>query len=411
MVYDSRWLPLAAALVAVVCPAGTRAADDPTLGADLPGLLAHAEQHNPELHALALEHEAATARADAAGALEDPALEIEQRDVNEMSSTRLLVTQTLPLWGKRSLRSSAARSDAASAGFERDDRRAELRLGITESYARYWHAARSLGLIDELDGTLRALEELAHARYAASLAPQADAIKATVERTELARRRIAYEAQRESSAAALNAALGRPIEAPLAAPREPPPSPAIAPLGQLASRLVAQHPAIAARRATAQGAELSERLVRRGRYPDVTLGIAPIRSGGSFETWDALLGVTLPLQQGRRRAEEREARLRREAAEARREATEAGLLGELATTWAELRSVDRQGTLLRSTLLPQAEASYRSALAGYQVAAVDFTTLLEAQRQWRQSRLDLLEAEEQSHMLSARIARLAGEDR
>lgn len=409
--YDSRWLPLAAAIVALACPSGTRADDDPTLGADLPGLLAHAEQHNPGLHALALEHEVATARADAAGALEDPAVEIEQRDVNEASSTRLLVTQTLPLWGKRGLRSSAARSDAASVGFELDDRRAELHLGITESYSRYWHAARAGELLEELAGTLGALEELARARYAAGLAPQQDALKATVERTELSRRRIAYDAQRESSAAALNALLARPIDAPLAAPREPPPAPAVPPLEQLASRLVARNPAIASRRAASQGAELAETLVRRNRYPDVTLGVAPIRRGGSFETWDALLGFTLPLQQGRRRAEEREARLRREAAEARREATATELLGELGSTWAELRAVDRQSALLRSTLLPQAEAGYRSALASYQVASVDFTTLLEAQRQWRQSRLDLLEAEEQSHMLAARIERLAGEER
>lgn len=410
--YDTRLLPSAAAFAAAAWLSGAAAADETALGSNLPGLLAHAEAHSPELRALSLEHQAAEARAAATGRLEDPALEIERRDVSEIGSTRYLLTQTLPFWGKRSLGREVARSEASGIGFERDDRRAELRRRITESYTRYWHAAQSLQVLAELDETLGALEELARTRYASALAPQQDAIKATVERSELVRRRFGYETQLGRSASTLNALLGRAIDAPLAAPREPPPpAPPLPPLERLASRLAANHPALAARRAAAQSAELSERLVRRKRYPDLTLGVAPIQRENASDTWDAMLAFRLPLQQGRYRAEEREARLRHEAAEARREATETELLGLLASAWAEQRAADREAALLRSTLLAQTETNYRSALAGYQVAAVDFTTLLEALRQWHRSRLDLLEAEERIHILTASIERLTGETR
>ncbi|MFO1428231.1 MAG: hypothetical protein U1F11_14935, partial [Steroidobacteraceae bacterium] len=73
------------------------------------------------------------------------------------------------------------------------------------------------------------------------------------------------------------------------------------------------------------------------------------------------------------------------------------------------RSSGRQAQLLGGTLLPQAEANYRSALASYEVAEVDFGTLLESLRQWTSSRLELLDLQLQNQIAAARIARLTGE--
>jgi outer membrane protein TolC len=414
-----------ALLVAMLAPAN--AAEPAALDASEPGaselgasegsLLAYAEAHSPELAAMSFERDAAEARAASAGRFDDPMFELELQDIDSDSfslspsaagSTRYLVSQSLPFWGKRGLRREVARSEALRASKLRDDAALTLRLRIGERYAQLWYATRTLETLDELSQTLQALEALAQARYASGLVPQQDAIKVAVERTELARRRLDLEGLQARSAASVNALLARPVDAALATPRAPPPVRRVDDLATLQTRLRDVHPALAAQHASEQSAALTERLVRRNRYPDFVLGVAPIQMDRSLEAWDVMLGFNLPLQRGRRRAEEREAQLMHRAAEARTAALTTELTGMLGEAWAQWRSAQRQTGLLRDTLLPLAEASYRSALESYQVAAVDFTTLLEALRQRTASRLDLLEAELEMRMRALEIERLAG---
>ncbi len=83
---------------------------------------------------------------------------------------------------------------------------------------------------------------------------------------------------------------------------------------------------------------------------------------------------------------------------------------ELGQNWAALDALREQGQILRSTLLPQVELTFESALVGYQTGRVDFATLLDAQRQIRRTRLDLLKVELEQQMRLAEIERLVGED-
>jgi outer membrane protein TolC len=51
-----------------------------------------------------------------------------------------------------------------------------------------------------------------------------------------------------------------------------------------------------------------------------------------------------------------------------------------------------------------------SALASYRTGRVDFSTLLDAQRQMRRTRLDLLKIELEQQMRLAEIERIVGEE-
>jgi outer membrane protein TolC len=99
-----------------------------------------------------------------------------------------------------------------------------------------------------------------------------------------------------------------------------------------------------------------------------------------------------------------------DAAAARREATAAQLQSELGQNWASLEALREQAQIVRSTLTPQVELTFESALASYQTGRVDFTTLLDAQRQIRRTRLDLLKVELEQQMRLAEIERIVGED-
>jgi DNA repair exonuclease SbcCD ATPase subunit len=107
---------------------------------------------------------------------------------------------------------------------------------------------------------------------------------------------------------------------------------------------------------------------------------------------------------------EREAERLTEAARARSEATANQLLAELGEALAVLAGLRRTETLTEAILLPQAELAFESALAGYETGRVDFATVLDAQRQIRRTRLELIRNRAEQQMRLADIERLVGED-
>jgi len=66
--------------------------------------------------------------------------------------------------------------------------------------------------------------------------------------------------------------------------------------------------------------------------------------------------------------------------------------------------------LIADSLLPQSELTFRSALAGYESGKVDFATLLDAQKQIRQAKLNQVAAGMNAQMRLAEIERIVGED-
>ncbi|MCU0940574.1 MAG: TolC family protein [Burkholderiaceae bacterium] len=98
------------------------------------------------------------------------------------------------------------------------------------------------------------------------------------------------------------------------------------------------------------------------------------------------------------------------AAAARREATLQRALGELGSALAQLAGAREMERLTEASLLPQAQVNLEAALAAYETGKVDFATLLDAERQVRQTRLAIVAAQVEAQMQLAGIERLIGED-
>ena len=77
------------------------------------------------------------------------------------------------------------------------------------------------------------------------------------------------------------------------------------------------------------------------------------------------------------------------AAESHKNAAEQQLRAISKKRAAPICWLNHSSNLLSNTLLPQAQLTFRSALAGYENNKVDFTTVLGSIRQIRQLRLDL----------------------
>jgi cobalt-zinc-cadmium efflux system outer membrane protein len=392
---------------------------EPPLGATVPGLLEWVEQHNPELTARQYETDAAEARVQPAGALPDPTFRIEWQELSrgdssllpgQAESIKYTLLQALPFWGKRDLKRAVAEADVEQARARRRALAAELRARVKTTFAQYYQAWRAAALTDEMLLLLREIENLARARYTNGLAPQQDVLKAQAEQTTLRADWIAREAEQRQARARLNAVLGRLATAPLAEPRALPDLPKPAALAGLEERVRRTNPLLLAQSAQITAAEQTQRLVEKNRYPDLTVGVSPIqRKGHQFDRWELMLEVNIPLQQETRRSQESEAAALLAAAQARQEANTNQVLGELQEALAGLEAARRQFQLLKTSLLTQAELTLQSALVNYQTGRVDFTTVLDAQRQIRQVRLDYLKAEAEQQIRLAEIERLVGE--
>ncbi len=393
-----------------------------TPGATVQSLLDYARGANPEFAFMQREADAAAARVVPAGNLPDPVVAIEWRDITRdgeggpnllparVGSMKYTVRQMLPWPGKLDLARAAA---AASADQSTQATRAmwnELAMKLKVAQARRVELAQRNAIVREIDSLLAQLESISRARYAGGLAVQADAVRALSERTMLRGELIAIAADTRSADAQVNALLARHPDASLAAPAVITTTATAPDFAALSTRLRERSPELAADAARQTSAERSRELTYRNRYPDFALALSPIQKRNRLADWELMFEVTIPLQQGTRRAQEREAEAMVAAATAKREATLQRALGELGTALAQLRAAQEMNHLLDTELLPQARINLQAALAAYENGKVDFATLLEAERQVRQARLSIVKTQFEAQMRLAEIERLIGEE-
>lgn len=412
-----------AAAVWLATPAMAASAE-PLPGGSVESLLDYARERNPEFAAMRFEAEAAGERAAAAGSLPDPKLQIEWRDITKMNSqnptlspsrvgaTRYQIMQDLPWFGKRDLQRDIARLEADGAKGLSYGTWADLSSRIKAGYAQYYAVHQTEGLTREIIDLMARLETITQARYAGGLAAQPDAIRAQVEQTNLKNELIALDNEKRTIQARLNMLLARPAQAPLAAPDRlrPLPQPARLDYAALAERVQARNPQLFTEEARLQAAEKNRDLVYKNRYPDIAVGVAPMQTGGSVKEWELMFQMTIPLQQAPRRAQEREAQAMLAAAQSRKQSAANQVLAELSENLAALEAARRTEMLLANSLLPQAELTYRAALASYENGKVDFATLLDAQRQIRMAKQSQVKAQAESQARLAEIERLLGEE-
>lgn len=375
-------------------------------GADLDALVAHALSQHPALAAASRTAEASRARIDSAGALPDPRFQLELMDAtNAMSgrsasilpgdvgTTRYKITQPLPFPGKLELKTDIARAGASEASAMQDATRVELTARVKRAYAQHYLALAQGRIIRENLALLEALEPIVLTRYGVGVVPQQDAIQVQSEMTRLRVDLIDARRRQQAAAARLNATLLRPADAPLAPPAGLPETPEHLDLSGLRDKMQGSSPELAQTRAALSGADAQRALTYRDRYPDMAIGITNNRPRDGVDTWDLMVEVTIPFQQSARRAREREADHLVAAADARIENARSVLEARLGDAWAGYESNGESAQLLGDTLLPQAQAAYAAAEAGYETGRVNFNTLIEAERRVLSTRLALLDAQ------------------
>ena len=299
-----------------------------------------------------------------------------------LGMNQIQLTQMIPIAGKVGLAADVERARAAAAAAQADDALWAERSRAAMAFYELYTADHSIRIMQESQRLLRGLVRTTETMYAVGDAGQADVLRAQVELARMAEELIRMEAMRSSAAGRLNAIVDNPVDRPVPPPMEPRWEGELPPTDSLLALALAR-PMLLAGAATVSAAGAGERLAGREIWPDLEVGLQygwrPMEDGTEHMV-SVMLGLRLPIWAGSRQGSmRREATAMREMATADLQAMEAETRGRVSELVAAVGRARRLRTLYRNTVVPQAEATFSSALAAYRVGGVDFMTLLDAQ--------------------------------
>jgi outer membrane protein, heavy metal efflux system len=386
--------------IAVVCAAAlTAGAQEAAAPTPLAALLEEARQKNPALQVALHQQTAASHLQKQASALPDTQVIVQQLNVgsprpfagytnSDFAYIGLGAAQEFPWPGKRELRSQVAELEAGSARAQTE----VVKRGIEEQtkivYFRLAYLQQTLVILLRNDKVLGQMEQVAESRYRVGQGSQQEVLKAQLQHTKILQEINLHHREQGELQAQLKQALGQPQMSPdivTEALRERPlPADTQAMLGQVSEG----NAEVAVRKQMELKSAKQIELANKEFRPDMGLQFMYQNTDRQFRDYYMFtFSMTLP-NRGRRRAELAQALAQQRAAgseleaEVQRRAAEVKEQLVLAQTSAEQLKIYREG------LMPQAEATFRAAMASYQANRQDFETLLS-------SFLDVLKFEEE----------------
>ncbi len=415
-----------AALLVLSTPARAgepRSAAGPALGASVEELLAIVHRMNPELAAMALEAEAAAARVEASDKLPDPKFTLRYDEwprsgsgyapsLSRFGTMKYELSQEIPLGGKRDLKREQALAEHRGIQSQRQATALEVAMRVKIVYAEYHQAHMAIEQLGTVKGVVSRLGQFALSRYGQGLGTQLDTIQAELERKELDAELVRMKLERRQAGIRLNALLNRPADAPLVEKPKLRPVPPAAKIdaASLVERARQANPALQAQHAKIDAADRGRDLADRLWYPDLEVGVGVVQKSSGLDSYEAMVGINIPLQWGLRRAQQSEATAMASAARSRLTQAERQLESDLHEAAASFQAAQEREKILRTGLLPQAETALQSANKAYELGLAEFVTVLEAERRLRNTYLDRLKIQLEQQARLAEIERLIGGD-
>ena len=333
-------------------------------------------------------------------------------DVLSMNQVQLM--QTLPIAGQLGIASRVAESQATAVGYRSQGVRWEVRLRVASAFFDLYQTDQSVAVAVNTRRLLEDIGRTAEAMYRVGEGRQADVLRAHVDIARMTEEIERLRANRRAMEARLNGLLDRASQTALGdavLPTFPEQLPATDSLEAWALR---ERPILRAGTAEVQAAELQTILARRAIWPDLRLGVQfgqRSNAMGTDRMGSLMVSASIPVFAGSRQLRARdEADAMYAVAQAELGAMRAETRGELGEVLASLRRARTLRALYTNTVLSQAEAAVRSALAAYRAGTVNLMTLLDNQTMANRFRQELfaLEADEGKswvtlEMLTARM--------
>ena len=358
--------------------------------------LAKARRNNPSLARIKAAAEALAAVPSQVGSLPDPvigfnvmSLPVDHFDTRkeDMAQIGFGISQTIPFPGKLALREQAATYEAQAAAYTEDEWRLSLLSDVKTVWWQLFYLDRLLEITDNNRTLLQQLVDVAGTKYEVGDGLQQDVLLAQLELSKLLDRKIKINGMRGNAAASLNALLDRStndtVQVPTKLPLQLPNIYDDQALYQLAETY---RPLLASEREKVNAAKSKLDLAKKEILPDFNInaayGARDNMPDGSRRSDLLSFGISMnvPIFYGQKQAQgvnQSTSELMREQYalkdqwnEVRKQISQAGN---------NFRRAKEQVLLYETGIIPQAQQTAASMLAGYQVNKVDFLNLIRSQ--------------------------------
>jgi len=359
---------------------------------NLPQLVETALTNNPELKASEAQWEMFRNRVVQAGALEDPMLMLKLQNFlirdplnsgrDPMSQRVIGISQQLPFWGKRDLKTEVAKQEAEALKWQVEERKLELARMVKETYYQIFMTDKDLEIIGKNIRIMDDFIALAETKYSVGQGAQQDVFKAQTERSKMLSMKITLEQQRRTLQATLNTLLFRPAETPVGSIADFELKPLAWSPEQLRDMAGENRPLLKSVRARIEGGKAGHRLAEKEFFPDVNVSFEymqrdPAMADPGYDMYALGFTFNLPVQRARRHAMVRDSSAGIAMAAAELNTVNNAINLGIADNLARMEQREKLAGLFKTGIIPQAEQSLESATIGYRVSKVDFLTLLD----------------------------------
>ena len=358
-----------------------------TSATSLAGLIEEATANNPRILASVHAYKASTHKPKQEGALPDTQLMVQHLSVgsprpfagytnSDFAYIGLGASQEFPYPGKRKLRAEVAAREADSLKEQSESAGREVIGRLKAAYFQLAFVQQAISLLQHHDGVLANMEQIVESQYRVGKGDQQEVLRAQLQHTRILQEIAMNKREEGRLEAQLKQLLGRSQDSPdiVAEPLRERPLPYTS--SQLLQMVKEQNPAIRSQQAMLRQAQSQVALTHKEFRPDFNLQYMYQNTDRKFRDYYMLtFGMNLP-NRGRRRAELAESLEKQERAAREVDAEIQGRSAELQEQLSVAQTSSEQLKIYNEGLIPQAAATFRSALAAYQANRQGFQTLL-----------------------------------
>ena len=345
---------------------------------------------NPEIRVAARRLAVVEAHPPVAGALDDPSLmyrgwqvPLRQPWNYNAAQNMFMLSQTLPGFGKRSLRRSVAEADVAQAKAALEATRLDVRIRVRKAFYDLLRAEDGLRIHDEHVDIARQAVEAARIKYAVGKVPQQDILKAQINVTRLAEHLIHFEQDIEVAQAHLDTLLGRDPHEPINVSGDYAVSIVLPSLETLEREALQSRPDLVQAQAAADKSRKEQALSQKAFSPDFTVsaGYMLMPRGSEFRNNYMVEGsITLPwLNRRKHDAEIAESTAMVTEKDAEIDAMRNVAFGQIQEALVQTKAAQKLASVYEKSLRPQAEATLHSTVIAYENDRTEFLDLLDSQ--------------------------------
>lgn len=385
---------------------------------------------NPSLAEMQTRYEALAEVPSQVGTLPDPMVSVNamnfptdtyERDQEAMTQLQVGFSQVFPFPGKLSLKEEAAEYDARAAGHSVDELRLQLIKNVKSKWWQLYYMDRALETVDSNQALLRQFITVAKTKYETGKGLQQDVLLSQLELSRLMDQEIQLEAIRRNQAIQLNILMDRPANDPITLPDTVSKMmPNLVDESELYQKAASVRPRLKQMETQIDAAKSRLDLAKRDYYPDFKLGVTygdrtgdnpPPRGGARSDFLSVMVGVKIPLYAGRKQSKA----VSQKSLEVQKNRyallDEKGLVtAAISSAVTDYHRAKKQYSLFGSGIVPQAQQTVQSMLAGYQVSEVDFLNLVRSQMTLFNYELQYWKALSDAKQALARLEAAVGEE-